>query len=138
MQVLPQADETAILERSGEYTAAEIEAMQRTVLNIFERWSVRDADTSIILGGVSPKTLSRWRQGQLGRVSRDLADRMSYVLGIHKALRIVFVDARTGYRWMQTPNAAFDGKTPLDVLLRGGLDDLQRMRHYLDSVRGGW
>jgi hypothetical protein len=63
---------------------------------------------------------------------------MSYILGIHRALRIIFAEPAQGYRWMQQPNARFAGQTPLQLLLRGGMEDLRRLRRYLDSVRGGW
>jgi hypothetical protein len=120
------------------YSTNEIEAMQRTVGAIFGRWGVNDAGAAVMLGGISPKTYRRWRDGEYGRVNRDLADRMSYILGIHKALRIIFAEPTQGYRWMNQPNAAFAGQTPLQLLLRGGMEDLRRLRRYLDSVRGGW
>jgi hypothetical protein len=120
------------------YPTNEIEAMQRTVGAIFGRWGVNDAGAAVMLGGISPKTYRRWRDGEYGRVNRDLADRMSYILGIHKALRIIFAEPTQGYRWMNQPNAAFAGQTPLQLLLRGGMEDLRRLRRYLDSVRGGW
>jgi uncharacterized protein (DUF2384 family) len=88
--------------------------------------------------GVSERTFRRWRDGEYGRVNRDLADRMSYVLGIHKALRIVFAEPAQGHRWMNAANARLDGRTPLQLLLQGGMEDLRRLRRYLDSVRGGW
>lgn len=120
------------------YAPAEIEAMQRAVGAIFARWGVSDVDAAVILGGISPKTFRRWRDREYGRVNRDLADRMSYILGIHKALRIIFAQPAQGYRWMSQANAAFGGRTPLQLLLQGGMDDLRRLRRYLDSVRGGW
>ena len=89
----------------SDYSQPEIQAMQRAVINIF---------------------------------NRDLGDRMSYLIGIHKALRIIFADAATGYAWMSRPNRAFDGLTPIQLLKRGGMGDLARLRRYLDSARGGW
>lgn len=120
------------------YAPAEIAAMQRAVGAILARWGVSDVDAAVILGGISPKTFRRWRDGELGRVHRDLADRMSYLLGIHKALRIIFAEPAQGYAWMRQPNRQLGGQTPLALLLRGGMDDLRRLRRYLDSVRGGW
>lgn len=120
------------------YTTAEIQAMQRAVTNILARWGVADGDAAIILGGLSPKTYRRWREGALGRVNRDLADRLSLILGIHKSLRIIFADPAQGYAWMRHPNAQLAGRTPLDLLKDGGMADLTRLRRYLDSVRGGW
>lgn len=123
---------------AADYVPDEIEAMQRTVGAIFGRWGVSDVDAAVILGGISPKTFRRWRGGEYGRVNRDLADRMSYILGIHKVLRIIFAEPAQGYGWMSRPNAAFGGQTPLQLLLRGGMEDLRGLRRYLDSVRGGW
>ena len=124
--------------RSDGYTQRETEAMQRAMLALFDRWGVRDEDAARILGGIATKTYRRWRKGEYGRVNRDLADRMSLLLGIHKALRIIFADAARGYHWMHQPNETFGGQRPLDVLLRGGMGDLMQLRRYLDSVRGGW
>lgn len=120
------------------YSPAEIEAMQRAVGAIFARWGVSDVDAAVILGGISAKTFRRWRDGEYGRVNRDLADRMSYLLGIHKALRIIFAEPAQGYRWMNQANARLGGLTPRQLLLRGGMEDLRRLSRYLDSVRGGW
>ena len=125
------------MEASG-YAADEIQAMQRTVGNIFARWGVTDVEAAVILGGISAKTFRRWREGGYGRVNRDLADRLSYVIGIHRALRVIFREPAVGYAWMRRPNAELGGVTPVELLLRGGMGDLERVRRYLDSVRGGW
>lgn len=120
------------------YIADEVHAMQRTVINVFARWGVTDTDAATLLGGFSAKTFKRWKKAEYGRVDRDLADRMSNILGIHKALRIVFSDSARGYKWISTPNKAFNGLSALDVMKAGGMGDLMRIRRYLDSVRGGW
>jgi len=125
------------IEASG-YAADEIRAMQRTVGNIFARWGVTDGEAAVILGGISAKTFRRWREGAYGRVNRDLADRLSYVIGIHRALRVIFREPANGYAWMRRPNEELGGVTPVELLLRGGMGDLERLRRYLDSVRGGW
>lgn len=120
------------------YSPEETAALQRAVLNLMARWGVRDEDAATLLGGLSVKTYRRWRAGDYGRVGRDLADRMSNLLGIHKALRILFQEAARGYDWVSRPNEAFGGRSPLDVMLQGGMGDLHRVRAYLDSARGGW
>jgi hypothetical protein len=120
------------------YGVEEVRAMQRTVLNIFDRWRVSDVDAATILGGISPKTYRRWKDDDYGRANRDLADRMSNILGIHKALRIIFAEPQTGYAWVGAKNSAFAGLSALDVLKRGSMEDIMRIRRYLDSVRGGW
>lgn len=72
-----------------------------------------------------------------GRVSRDGRARLSNLMGIHKALRIIFSEAARGYVWIRTANEAFGGASALDVMLGGELTDIMRVRRYLDATRGG-
>lgn len=120
------------------YSDDEKHAMQRAILNLFGKWEISDADASTLLGGVSSKTLSRWREGAYGRLSVDQADRISNLLAIHKALRILFKDARRYYGWVKKPNEAFGGDSALEIMLHGHLQDIMRVRRYLDAVRGSW
>lgn len=124
-----------LLEPSG-YTPAIVQAMQRAMIVLFAHWGVGADDSATLLGGISSKTFRRWKDGDYGRVSRDQADRMSLLLGIHKALRIIYTDAARGYRWVGAANTVFGGKSALDIMLRGGIEDIRRIRSYLDAVRG--
>lgn len=118
------------------YTPAMVQAMQRAMIDLFAHWGVGVDDAATLLGGISSKTFRRWKDGDYGRVSRDQADRMSLLLGIHKALRILYTDAARGYRWIGAANTVFDSKSALDIMLRGGIEDIRRIRSYLDAVRG--
>jgi len=59
-------------------------------------------------------------------------------MGIHKALRIIFLESARGYAWIRAANAAFGGVRALEVMLGGELTDIMRVRRYLDAERGGW
>ncbi|WGF87217.1 MbcA/ParS/Xre antitoxin family protein [Marinivivus vitaminiproducens] len=120
----------------GRITDREGEAMARAVLALFRRWNLNDAEACVLLGDMAPRTFARWKTGAIGRIGRDLKARLSNLLGIHKALRIVFVDSERGYGWVRRPNAAFGGRPALEVMLDGDLTDLMRVRRYLDSERG--
>jgi Protein of unknown function (DUF2384) len=115
----------------------EAEAMFRACLNLFRLWGVNDDQAATLLD-LTPRTFARWKTGQLGRMGRDGKARLSNLMGIHKALRIVFSDASRGYGWVKAPNEAFGGRSALDVMLSGELTDLMRVRRYLDAERGGW
>jgi Protein of unknown function (DUF2384) len=117
-------------------TAEEAQAMQRAIIRLFDHWGMTDDDASTLLGDVSTRTYQRWKAGQYGRANVDLVARMSNVLGIHKALRLLFSDPARGYRWVRAANAAFGGKSALDVMLAGQITDLMRVRRYLDAQRG--
>ena len=84
------------------------------------------------------RSFRRWKAREIGRFDRDRKARLSNLLGIRKALRIIFHEAQRGNAWIQAPNAAFADRTALEVMLGGELTDLMRVRRYLDSERGGW
>lgn len=111
--------------------------MARAVVNLFHRWDLTDAQACVLLGGLSPRTWARWKTGAMGRIPRDLKSRLSNLMGIHKALRIIFTRTDRAYGWIKRPNDVFAGDTALDIMLRGELTDIMRVRRYLDSVRGG-
>jgi len=117
-------------------TEAEAQAMQRAVINLFERWKLTESEAATLLGGINPRTYQRWKKGEYGRTSVDLAARLSNLMGIHKALRLLFKDALRGYEWIRKPNTTFAGRSALDVMLNGEFTDLLRIRHYLDAQRG--
>jgi uncharacterized protein (DUF2384 family) len=118
-------------------TAAEAEAMARAVVKLFEKWRLNDGDAREILGGLSARTYARWKAGDPGRIDKDLATRLSLLMGIHKALRHLFTDVERGYAWIRTPNLVFGERSPAEVM-RGDMFSLARVRAYLDAERGGW
>lgn len=118
-------------------TDQEAGAMFRAIVNLFRNWGVSDEQASLLLD-VPPRTLARWKSGALGRIGRDGKARLSNLLGIHKALRIIFHDPARGYAWIKAPNEAFTGRSALEVMLGGEITDLMRVRRYLDAERGGW
>ena len=120
------------------YSPDSVQAMQRAVIALFGHWNVTDEQAALLLGGLSAKTFRRWKKREYGNVGRDLADRMSMLLGIHKALRVIYSDTDRGYRWVSAPSDVFAGQSALQVMMQGGSEDIRRIRTYLDAVRGGW
>ena len=118
-------------------TDEEAAAMFRAVLNLFKLWAVTDDQAAILLD-LPPRTFARWKAAKVGRFNRDGKARLSNLMGIHKALRILFREAPRGYAWVKAPNEAFGGRSALDVMLGGELTDLMRVRRYLDAERGAW
>lgn len=119
-------------------TDDEAAAMARAVVNLFVRWKLSDAEAPILLGGLSSSTWSRWKAGKAARISRDQKARLAHLMGIHKALRIIFREPERGYGWIKRSNSAFAGKSALDVMLNGELTDIIAIRSYLDAERGAW
>ena len=121
----------------GPITDEEAAAMFRAVVNLFRHWGITDEQASILLD-LPVRTYRRRKSGELGRIDRDGKARLSNLLGIHKALRIIFREPQRSYGWIKAPNDGFAGRTALDVMLGGEFTDLMRVRRYLDAERGGW
>jgi uncharacterized protein (DUF2384 family) len=112
-------------------------AMFRATANLFQRWDVTDDQAAKLLD-MAPRTLARWKSRGPGAIGRDGKARLSNLIGIHKALRIIFQEPQRAYGWIKAPNDAFGGRSALDLMLGGELTDLMRVRRYLDAERGGW
>lgn len=116
---------------------AEAAAMFRAAVNLFAKWDITDEQAATLLD-LPIRSYRRWKAGELGRIDRDAKARLSNIMGIHKALRTIFREAARGYAWVKAPNAAFQEKSALDIMLGGELTDLMRVRRYLDAERGAW
>ena len=68
----------------------------------------------------------------------DRLTRISYLVGIFKALRILHCEALAD-EWVQLPNQnpIFAGQAPLAYMIRGGLPAMQTVRRLLDARRAG-
>ena len=116
----------------------EVEAMQRAFVRLAPFWELTDEQAAKLVGDISVRTWQRWKAGMLGRAGVDTAARLSNIMGIHKALRLLFKEPSRGYGWIRRSNEAFGGASALDVMLRGQLTDLMRVRRYLDAARSPW
>jgi len=118
-------------------TEDEAAAMFRASIKLFRLWGVTDEEAAVLLD-LPVRTYRRWKAGNIGRIDRDRRTRLSNLMGIQKALRIILREPQRGYDWIKARNAAFGGPSALDVMLGGELTDLMRVRRYLDAVRGAW
>jgi hypothetical protein len=121
---------------------AQRERLSRSALLGFFRltgaWQVRDEDARELLGGVSSSAFYEWKKNP-GRVLEvDRITRISYLLGIYKALHILYGD-KLADEWVHLPNSnpVFNGRAPLAFMLGGGLLAMQTVRRLLDARRGG-
>lgn len=119
-------------------TDEEAGALVRTTVNLFKVWNLSDAEACTLLGGMSSRTWARWKDGNIGRIDRDLRMRMAHLMGIHKGLRYLFKDPARGYAWIRKPNSVFGGQSALDLMLRGEMSDLSELREWIDAERGAW
>jgi hypothetical protein len=115
------------------------ERLARLVVTLLDLWGVSPADQATLLG-LSPQSRSsvaRYRKGEPLADSADLLARAGHLLGIHKALRIIFPQDRDlAYRWVGTPNRRFHDAAPLEIMKKHGYEGILAVRRYLDFERG--
>ncbi len=101
-------------------------------------WGVRDDDARELLGGLSSSSYYDWKKNPERVLEVDRITRVSYLLGIYKALHILYGD-KLADEWIHLPNTnpVFAGRTPLAFMLAGGLIAMQTVRKLLDARRGG-
>lgn len=114
-------------------------AALQAFFNLSARWGLTAAQERILLGSPPESTFFKWKAERTARrLGRDALERISYLLGIAKALSLLLPSPRAADEWVKKPNAAplFHGRSALDRMLGGSLVDLADVRRYLDAQRG--
>jgi hypothetical protein len=109
----------------------------KAFFGVTAKWALTSEQERILLG-ISKATFYRWKQQMDGSLTADNIERISYILGIYKALRILLPDENAANTWVHKPNSAylFGGHSALEKLLKGHVVDLADVRRYLDAERG--
>jgi Antitoxin Xre/MbcA/ParS C-terminal toxin-binding domain/Antitoxin Xre-like helix-turn-helix domain len=110
----------------------------RTFFAISRAWGLSATDERALLGWAPSSTFHKYKSGNGGVLSFDTLTRISLVLGIYKALQVLYPEPAFADRWMQMPNAnpMFGGRTPMAFVTETGLDGLLQLRRLLDARRG--
>jgi len=111
-------------------------AAKRAFFRIMQAWDVGDTEARVLLGAPSRSTFYNYKRGDGGALNADTLERISYVLGIYKAIKLLLPNPQQADGWMKRPNAAFGGRSALDHALGGKVVDLAAVRAYLDAARG--
>ena len=110
----------------------------KAFFNIVKVWHLRDEDAMRLLGGVASSTYYAMKKSPRRTLDADTMLRISYLVGIFKALNILHSKALAD-RWitLSNQNPIFRGATPLEYMIRGGIPAIQLVRRLLDARRGG-
>ncbi len=103
-----------------------------------DAWSLRDEAARQLLGGISNGAFYQLKRGDKRSLDQDKLTRISLLLGIFRALNVLY-SRRLADSWvgLANTNPMFQGQTPLDYMVKGGLPAFLRVRQLLDARRGG-
>ena len=110
----------------------------RTFFSIAAAWQLSGDEQRGLLGWPAASTFYKYRAGDVGVLSFDTLTRLSLVLGIYKALHVLYPDTALADTWVRLPNAhpMFGGRPALALMMDGGIDGLYQVRRLLDGRRG--
>ena len=120
-----------------EFNHAECVALAKQLQALFKHWQLSPAQQLAVLelGGSADtvQTEIDWPSYLTG----ERLKRAGHLLAIHASLRTLFpANPELAYRWMQTPNKAFEGATPLAMIEASGTAGLLTIRAYLNHALG--
>lgn len=116
-----------------------VSAALQAFFTLADHWKLSVKEQRVLLGDVPESTFYKWKAEKTARrLDRDVLDRISYLLGIYKALNILLPSSRAADEWVRKPNDAplFQGQSALERMLAGSVVDLADVRRYLDCQRG--
>jgi len=121
-------------------TRKEAAAGLRAFFHLGDVWKLSAEQQIVLLGRPARSTFFEWKKHPERDLQPDTIERLSYLMGIYKALQIIFSDPTIADQWIHQPAEVppFAGKTPLQYMLRGDMVALYDVRRYLDAQRGAW
>ncbi|WFU62501.1 antitoxin Xre-like helix-turn-helix domain-containing protein [Bradyrhizobium brasilense] len=104
---------------------------------VAQHWELSNQQAAMLLG-VSGSSWDRIKKGSRPSLNQDQLTRVSALVGAYKGLHLLFADQMAD-RWprLQNRGPLFDGRTPIDAMIEGGIPLMLDVRRYIDAVRGG-
>ena len=108
----------------------------KVFFNIMNEWGIKNQDQITLLGKPSSTTFYNWKKGLVSSLSVDTLERISYIMGIYKALGVLFPTREQADTWIKKSNRHFNNESALTYMLKRSMMHLSEMRRYLDAQRG--
>ena len=80
---------------------------------ITDEWNLTPSNQKILLGDIPNSTYSKYKKLPDVKLPHDMLERISYILGIYKALRILFPTLQQANEWVKKDNAAMPFKSSI-------------------------
>lgn len=110
----------------------------KATIRVLDAWRVTSAQASALMG-MPARTWFRLKAGErAAALSQDEITRASYLIGTYKGLHLLF-DAPLCDEWPTLANTGslFEGRSPVDEMIRGGIPAMVAVRRHVDALRGG-
>lgn len=114
----------------------------RAFFKIARIWKLTEEQQLRLLGLTVRSTLYAWKSKTADgpvKLGPDTLERLGNLVGIWKALAVLFPQDEIADRWIHLPNDnyPFMSDSPL-TLMQFSMEGLAQVRRHLDARRGGW
>ena len=110
----------------------------KAVVKACDFWNLTNREAAQLFD-VPIATWNRMKAGQYrGTLDRDKAMRASLIIGIFKGLRLLFNGPLAyGSPLARNGGPPYQGLTPVEFMISGGIPAMMRVRDHIDAMRGG-
>lgn len=110
----------------------------KALKNVIQRFHFDKEEAMRLMGNMPSSSYYKGINKLEGNLSRDEKERISLLLGIYKNLRLLFMDSNQAMSWINRENTLppFNGVSPRQYMMEGGLVRLFEVRRFLDYWRG--
>ena len=108
------------------------------VNQLLATWQL-EPESACILLGFEPSESDHVKdvlQGYATLQGRDANDRIAHLFQIRTLLSALFRDETVENEWLRETRDALQGKTPMDLLLEGSMENLLLVKEYVEVVTG--
>lgn len=108
-----------------------LQAVTEAVLALLDRWGVESVNQAALLG---LPDISALRRGSPLAKEPSVLERAGHLLAIDRALQTLHPYTPTSRdRWISLPQAGFDSRSALALMLEEGVEGIKTVRHFLES-----
>ncbi len=111
----------------------------RSYFKIAQSWDLTDQESLDLLALKSSMPLEQLSHNPAPELfTEERMLRISYLIGIYKGLHICYgQDLANGWIKLRNRNPLFGGTSPLEYMIRGGLDSMHQVRKLIDARSAG-
>lgn len=115
-----------------------VRAIWQSVSSMKHQFKLSGPEMQSLLGDMAQSTMRKGLLQQNVRVSRDVRDRVSLLLGIYVDLRVLFEDTQQATGWINRINTLppFSGRCPRELMTSGDFMALASVRQFIGYWKG--
>jgi len=116
----------------------QIASVIKAIVRIADAWKLTNAEAASLFD-VPIATWSRMKANKYrGVLDQDKVTRASLMIGLFKGLRLLFNGPLTdGWPKLVNTGPQFNGHTPVEAMIAGGIPAMLGVRQHIDALRGG-